>query len=152
MVNIHPMGQGYQVKGRFTRPAVGFISAGARMPNRISSATRSKMMSRIRGKDTLPELALRKLLWRAGLRYRLQAALPGRPDIAFPRQKMAIFVDGCFWHGCPDHYQRPATNRQLLDGKLKTNTRRDRKVDATLLAEGWAVVRFWEHYSGRTPL
>ncbi len=111
----------------------------------MSPAKRSEVMSRIRGKNTKPELLLRKALWRRGLRYRLKIGLPGRPDLVFPGERIAIFVDGCFWHGCPEHSTKPKQNAVFWETKLALNIARDRKVNALLAEQGWTVVRFWEH-------
>lgn len=103
-------------------------------------------MSRIRGKDTKPELALRSLLWRQGLRYRLGLRVMGiRPDLVFPRQRVAVFVDGCFWHGCPLHYTRPRTSERFWAEKLRSNVTRDTEQTMRLESAGWRVVRVWEH-------
>ena len=102
-------------------------------------------MSRIRGRDTGPELALRRAAWKAGLRYRLNHSLPGKPDLVFVKAKVAIFVDGCFWHGCPEHSVKPQTNSQFWEKKLRRNIERDREVNERLAAGGWTVLRFWEH-------
>lgn len=108
--------------------------------------TRSEQMSRIQGKDTKPEMQLRAALWRRGLRYRVQAMTPvGRPDVVFPAMKVAIFVDGCQWHGCPDHYVFPRTRRDFWGAKLAGNVARDRRQTLELEAQGWHVVRVWEH-------
>jgi DNA mismatch endonuclease (patch repair protein) len=102
-------------------------------------------MSRISGKNTKPEITLRKKLWQMGFRYRLHAKLPGKPDFVFPKYRVAVFVDGCFWHGCPLHAQEPKTNAEFWDKKLLDNKERDRKVNDLLLQNGWIVVRVWEH-------
>ena len=102
-------------------------------------------MSRIRGRDTKPELMLRRALWRAGLRYRLHSRLPGRPDIVFPARRVVVFVDGCFWHQCPQHATLPRKNREFWQAKLGGNRRRDAEINARLSAEGWTVLRVWEH-------
>lgn len=102
-------------------------------------------MSRIRGKNTRPELAIRQALWRRGLRYRLHHKLPGRPDIVFVKPRVAVFVDGCFWHGCPQHGVRPQTNRGFWDNKIRSNRKRDEMAGTQLESEGWVVLRFWEH-------
>lgn len=102
-------------------------------------------MSRIRGKDTGPELILRRGLWAQGLRYRLVNKLPGRPDVVFPGAKVAVFVDGCFWHGCPLHAVRPKANAEFWKNKLDANIARDARVTGELEAMGWTVLRFWEH-------
>jgi len=106
---------------------------------------RSENMSRIRGKDTGPERTLRRALWAAGLRYRLNTDLPGRPDIAFPSKRLAVFVDGCFWHGCPEHYSSPSENAVFWAKKLRDNALRDTKVDGQLRSSGWAVCHVWQH-------
>ncbi|RKI35987.1 very short patch repair endonuclease [Corallococcus sp. AB004] len=108
--------------------------------------SRSEQMARIRGKHTTPEKLLRAALWRKGLRYRLHVRLPaGRPDVIFPRQALAIFIDGCFWHGCPDHYVRPRSRSQFWATKLTDNVERDRRQTALLESQGWRVIRIWEH-------
>jgi DNA mismatch endonuclease (patch repair protein) len=108
--------------------------------------TRSEQMARIRGRDTSPERVLRSALWRAGLRFRLHSRTPyGRPDVIFPRAKVAVFIDGCFWHGCPEHYVRPRTRNEFWATKLRGNVERDGRQTQQLEAEGWRVCRFWEH-------
>lgn len=102
-------------------------------------------MARIRSADTTPELRLRAILWAAGLRYRLRPRLPGTPDIAFLGPRVAVFVDGCFWHGCPEHYRAPATNPGYWAEKLRRNRNRDVDVDEKLSRLGWRVLRIWEH-------
>jgi len=108
--------------------------------------TRSEVMARIRSRDTTPEHVLRKALWRQNRRYRLHHKTPaGRPDIVFPGRKVAIFIDGCFWHGCPEHYVRPRSRPDFWADKLATNVTRDQRQTETLEALGWRVVRVWEH-------
>ena len=103
-------------------------------------------MSRIRSKNTSPELSLRKSLWKRGLRYRCHARVCGiRPDLVFVGPRVVVFVDGCFWHGCPDHYVRPRTRTRFWQEKLRRNTERDRLQTELLEAEGWTVLRIWEH-------
>lgn len=106
-------------------------------------------MSRARNRDTGPELALRQLLYRSGVRYRIQyrpSFLSRRTiDIAFPGRRLAVFVDGCFWHGCPLHGTRPKNNGDWWASKLEVNGRRDRDTDQILRTAGWEVLRFWEH-------
>lgn len=103
-------------------------------------------MSRIRGRDTRPEQLLRRALWKVGLRYRLNYRVPvGRPDIVFPGARLAIFIDGCFWHGCPVHYVRPRTSREFWSRKLRENVERDIRQTRVLEGKGWKVERFWEH-------
>lgn len=104
-----------------------------------------------RRRDTTPELAIRRLLHRHGLRYRVDFPLPfdrrRKADIAFTREKMAIFVDGCFWHGCPQHYVPPRANPDYWAAKVESNRRRDQDSAERLAADGWRVLRFWEHES-----
>lgn len=104
-------------------------------------------MSRNRAKDTAPELALRRALWAAGVRgYRLHTrAVPGRPDLAFPRAKLVVFVHGCFWHGCPKHSHAPKSNAAFWAAKFARNRERDARKQRELRAAGWRVVTFWEH-------
>lgn len=100
-------------------------------------------------RDTKPELALRRELWRRGLRYRVDrppiAGMRRRADIVFSRQRVAVFVDGCFWHRCPQHSTIPKANRAWWTEKLDRNVARDRDTDRRLLDAGWLVVRVWEH-------
>lgn len=105
-------------------------------------------MKNQRRRDTKPEAALRSELWRRGLRYRVDVKVVGRRkrvDIAFTRAKVAVFVDGCFWHRCPQHGTLPKANRAWWTEKLAANEQRDRDTDAELTAAGWLVIRIWEH-------
>jgi DNA mismatch endonuclease, patch repair protein len=103
-------------------------------------------MSRIRGTDTTPEMRLRRRLWGEGLRYRLGIKTPGgRPDLVFLGARIAVFIDGCFWHGCPQHYVSPRTGSDFWARKLVENVERDRRQTLALEAAGWIVLRFWEH-------
>lgn len=109
-------------------------------------------MARIGRKNTLPELLIRKGLWAAGLRYRIQTKTPGgTADLVLATKKFALFVDGCFWHGCPEHYVRPRTSSPFWDRKLRENVDRDRRQTLKLLAEGWRVLRVWEHEVHEQP-
>lgn len=112
-----------------------------------SSAAASFLMSRNRAKDTAPELLLRKALWAAGLRgYRLHArGVPGRPDITFPRARVAVFVHGCFWHDCPEHSHAPKSNSAFWAAKFARNRERDARKLRELEAAGWRPLVFWEH-------
>ena len=96
-------------------------------------------MASIRGKDTKPELNLRKELWRTGLRYRIGHGLPGKPDIVFVSQRVVVFVDGCFWHQCPIHATRPKANRRFWQDKLRKNVLRDRRVNVQLNAPACSI-------------
>jgi DNA mismatch endonuclease (patch repair protein) len=103
-----------------------------------------------RRRDTKPEIALRSVLHRRGLRFRKDLLLRVgdlkiRPDVVFTGAKVVVFVDGCFWHGCPQHQKVPKRNPDYWVPKLRRNTERDRRADRELLTEGWRVVRVWEH-------
>ena len=109
----------------------------------------SRKMSTLARSDTAPELALRRVLHRLGLRYRLQVPVPGarrrKIDIAFRTYKVAVFVDGCYWHGCEEHGTRPRANREWWDWKIKRNRDRDADTNRVLAEQGWTVMRVWEH-------
>ncbi|TPW75736.1 very short patch repair endonuclease [Schumannella soli] len=102
-----------------------------------------------RRRDTSPELAVRRLLHARGFRYRvdfrLQPPLRTRADIVFTRARVAVFIDGCFWHGCPDHATAPKRNSDYWIPKLARNVERDRETDAALATAHWTVLRYWEH-------
>jgi DNA mismatch endonuclease, patch repair protein len=110
----------------------------------FSKEKRSKIMSNIRSKNTKPEIALRKALWAKGLRFRKYFGKE-KIDIAFPKTKIAIFLDGCFWHSCPIHSHLPKSNKEYWTPKLKKNVERDKAKNKQLESEGWIVLRFWEH-------
>ena len=109
----------------------------------------SRRYSTLARRDTSPEVELRRLLWRMGLRYRVQYKVPGLPrrkvDIAFTRRKVAVQVDGCFWHGCPEHGTMPGRNSEWWRWKIAKNQARDRDTDEKLEALGWTVIHIWEH-------
>lgn len=112
---------------------------------------RSRNMQANRRSDTKPEVALRSALHARGYRFRkdhrldLEGGVRVRPDIVFTKRKVAVFVDGCFWHVCPEHGRQPTTNEWYWAPKLRRNMERDRTADAALSAAGWRVVRLWEH-------
>ena len=114
-----------------------------------SSHEASLRMARVRQKGTRCEVELRRALHARGLRYRLQVPLLTKPrrvaDIVFRRRKLAIFVDGCFWHGCPEHGTSPKSNADFWRDKIETNKRRDLDTNRRLTAAGWRVLRVWEH-------
>ncbi|MGB6246809.1 very short patch repair endonuclease [Gordonia sp. (in: high G+C Gram-positive bacteria)] len=114
-----------------------------------SSAGVRKSMQSNRSRDTGPELKLRSELHRRGLRYFVdRAPIKGvrrRADIVFPRKKIAVFVDGCFWHGCPEHFTIAKTNAGYWAAKVDGTRARDRDTDRILTAAGWTVLRVWEH-------
>jgi len=114
------------------------------------SPGRSANMKANRRRDTKPELALRSALHARGYRYRkdFRLDLPARrvrPDIAFTGRNVAVFIDGCFWHACPEHGSKPKNNEWYWSPKLAGNVERDRATDAALIQAGWTVVRLWEH-------
>ncbi|WP_141314552.1 very short patch repair endonuclease [Streptomyces spinoverrucosus] len=106
-------------------------------------------MSRQSSRDTAQEVAVRRLLFASGLRYRVNVPVPGMPrrtiDIVFRKAKIAVFMDGCFWHGCPEHATQPRTNAEWWRVKLDRNMARDVETTEHLRAAGWEVLRFWEH-------
>jgi DNA mismatch endonuclease (patch repair protein) len=104
-------------------------------------------MAAIRSKgNKATELKLASILRAAGITgWRRHQPIPGHPDFIFRRQRLAVFVDGCFWHGCPKHGRHPATNARFWALKLERNVSRDRRVKAQLRARGWRVIRFWQH-------
>ncbi len=116
-----------------------------------SSHEASLRMARVRQKGTDAELSLRKELHSRGLRYRLHVPLLTKPrrvaDIVFSGARVAVFVDGCFWHGCPEHASWPKSNAQFWRDKIETNRARDADTDRRLRASGWRVVRVWSHES-----
>lgn len=116
-----------------------------------SSPEASRRMAKVRQKGTGAEVELRRELYRSGLRYRVGYVVVQRPrrvaDIAFPGLKIAVFVDGCFWHGCPKHASWPKQNAEFWRRKIETNRSRDADTDGRLEAIGWRVIRVWEHES-----
>lgn len=103
-------------------------------------------MSRQKTTGTGPEISLRRELHRRGLRFRVNVkGMPGRPDIVFTRARIVVQVDGCFWHGCPDHGVAPKTNADWWKAKLEANRERDTSNDRLLTESGWIVIRAWEH-------
>lgn len=117
-----------------------------------SNAAVSAVMRGNRKTDTAPEVRIRSAIHRRGMRFRKHVLVRAssvnvRPDIVFTRQRVAVFVDGCFWHCCPVHGNRPRSNSQYWEAKLARNRSRDAAVNAALRAEGWDVLRVWEHES-----
>ena len=113
------------------------------MADVVDAATRSRIMSRIRGKNTKPELRLRQALYAQGVRYRVHdRSVPGTPDVSHKGHRVAVFVDGCFWHGCPQHYSRPASRQEYWDGRLAYNRDLRARVKSRLV--GWKVLELWE--------
>ncbi|MGN6199928.1 very short patch repair endonuclease [Humibacter sp.] len=114
-----------------------------------SSAAARKTMQGNRGRDTKAELAVRRLAHASGLRYRVNARpepdLRRTADLLFTRARVAVFIDGCYWHGCPEHFTMPATNLNYWSTKIGRNRERDAETTALLAERGWLVLRFWEH-------
>jgi DNA mismatch endonuclease (patch repair protein) len=115
----------------------------------FNAAVRASMLAN-RRRDTKPELAVRRLVHAAGLRYRVDFAPLNherrlRADLVFSRAKVAVFLDGCFWHGCPEHHTVAKRNADFWAAKVTGNRARDERVTALLVAAGWTVLRFWEH-------
>ena len=116
------------------------------MADVVNAATRSRMMAGIRGKDTRPEMIIRRGLHARGFRYRLHdRRLPGSPDLVFPGRRAVIFIHGCFWHGhgC-NLFRLPATRTEFWEAKIEGNRARDGSAEAALLADGWRVLSIWE--------
>ena|SRR5439155_1567178 len=118
------------------------------MPDSLTKAKRSEVMSRIRSKNTQPELRVRKYLHAAGCRYRLHSSrLPGKPDLVFVSKRICVFVHGCFWHGCPkcvDGLRKPKSNRSYWLPKIRRNKLRDKMNARRLRIAGWKVLIIWE--------
>jgi len=117
----------------------------------LTKKQRSYNMAMIRAVNTKPELKLRKLLSATGLRYRLHHRLTGRPDIVFVSRRVAVFIDGCFWHRCPKDFIKPETRRKFWLTKIARNVMRDKKVNRLLVQDGWKVLRVWEHDVRKNP-
>jgi DNA mismatch endonuclease (patch repair protein) len=122
------------------------------MPDDRSPAQRSRTMAAIRSKDTRLELLVRSALHAQGVRFRLDQRIKCngrtiRPDLVFSKSGVAVFLDGCFWHGCVDHCRLPSSNRDYWEQKIERTRVRDRRTDTDLSREGWTVVRHWEHES-----
>jgi DNA mismatch endonuclease (patch repair protein) len=110
------------------------------------SAVVSSQMSRMPRSSTGPEVRLRRELHARGLRFRTQdRGLPGTPDVVLSKARLAVFIDGCFWHGCPEHCVKPKNNADWWEAKLAGNTERDQRKDRELVGLGWLPVHFWEH-------
>lgn len=118
------------------------------MADSLTTEQRKLCMRHNRGKNTKPEIMLRKALWKKGLRYRLHYKLAGKPDVVFVSSRVAVFVDGCFWHGCTVHKNPPKTNERFWKEKIRRNIDRDKVVNEELRSQGWKIFRVWEHDIG----
>lgn len=113
--------------------------------DQFTKEKRSEIMRAVRTRDTAPEVRLRHALWKTGLRYRTRTRIEGtKPDVAFLGKRLLVFVDGCFWHGCPRHYTKPVENAVFWSAKIEKNRARDARNNQTLESKGWTVLRFWE--------
>jgi DNA mismatch endonuclease (patch repair protein) len=148
-----PMGRSRNERTRPV-PSIGprstFPTMAKRPPRPIASSDGvSRRMSTLGRRDTEPELLLRRELHRRGLRYRTDcrplATVRTRADIVFPRARVAVYVDGCFWHACPEHGTMPRANREFWGDKLARNRQRDEETDDLLVENGWISIRVWEH-------
>lgn len=128
--------------------AVPTKAPGSDYPHPSSPQARRRMLA-CGQRDTAPELAIRRVLFRMGLRYRVHqppiTGLRRKADVLFPRRKIVVFIDGCFWHGCPEHATRPKANGEYWRRKILRNRERDRDTDRRLVEAGWFVFRVWEH-------
>jgi DNA mismatch endonuclease (patch repair protein) len=122
---------------------------GVERPTKASNEGVRKSMQSNKGRDTKPELALRKAAHALGLRYRVSVRpitqVRRTADLVFSKAKVAVFMDGCFWHGCPQHHTKAATNAEYWAEKLRRNRERDEETDRVLAEAGWRVLRIWEH-------
>ena len=114
------------------------------MPDNLSREKRSHIMSTIRGRNTKAELAMLGTLKNLHFTYQPRG-IYGNPDFANRKEKVAIFIDGCFWHGCRKHFKPPTSNEEFWRKKIERNIRRDREVTRSLRRDGWRVIRVWEH-------
>ena len=115
------------------------------MADTFTKKQRRYCMSQVKSGNTKPEMAVRKLIWSKGYRYRIGHGLFGKPDMVFPSYKIAVFIDGCFWHACPKHCRMPSSNTHYWERKILGNQKRDKKINQQLKKEGWQVIRIWEH-------
>jgi DNA mismatch endonuclease, patch repair protein len=119
------------------------------MADTISAEIRSKIMSQIRSKNTKPEIIFKKTLKGSYIRY--QPKVYGKPDFANKKRKIAIFIDGCFWHKCPECFKPPKSNKKYWIPKIQRNVQRDKQITRELKERGWKVYRFWEHEIMKNP-
>lgn len=122
------------------------------MADVLTKKQRSYNMSRIRSHDTAAELLFVKMLKLTGITgWRRNSKVTGKPDMVFPAKKIAVFIDGCFWHKCPLDFKLPKTNRGFWLKKINANAKRDKKIGKKLREKGWKVIRIWEHDIKKKP-
>jgi DNA mismatch endonuclease (patch repair protein) len=122
------------------------------MTDTVSKETRSRIMSSIRSKDTNPEKKIRRMLWASGKRFRIHdKSVFGTPDVSNKGRGIAVFIDGCFWHGCDRCYRQPKTNSEFWKNKIARNRKRRHLVRAVLKKENFKILEFWEHEINRNP-
>lgn len=122
------------------------------MADKFSKETRSKIMASIRSKNTKPELTVRRRVWAEGRRYRVHdRTVFGTPDMSNKSKRIAVFIDGCFWHGCERCYSEPKTNVEFWRSKILQNKSRRKKVLKELKKGNWDVLQFWEHQVNHDP-
>jgi DNA mismatch endonuclease, patch repair protein len=116
------------------------------MADNVSPEKRRDTMRAVKSKDSKMEIKFRSALWKLGLRFFKNVnTLVGKPDIVFPRKKIVVFLDSCYWHGCPQHLRLPSSNQEYWIKKIERNKNRDNQVNEEYLKTGWRVIRFWEH-------
>lgn len=116
------------------------------MADVLTKEQRSYCMSRIRGSNTQAEVRFRRYLWKKGIKgYRIRSRVLGKPDLYFSKQKIAVFIDGCFWHKCPRCYKKPKSNVKFWNKKIEQNRKRDLMVNGMLKKKRIKAIRFWEH-------
>lgn len=122
------------------------------MADVLTKKQRSYNMAHIKSKNTGPELVLRKLLAKNKVRgYRLHYKIFGKPDLVFSKKKLAIFIDGCFWHKCPNCFVKPTSKIEFWKEKIRNNVKRDKEVNKLLVKNSWKILRIWEHELGKNP-
>ncbi|MDT5120672.1 MAG: mismatch endonuclease, patch repair protein [Acidobacteriota bacterium] len=115
------------------------------MPDVISTQKRSDVMRSVRSKNSTLERVVRSELHKRGLRFRVHYPLIGKPDIVFVHPRVAVFIDSCFWHGCPEHLRMPQSNKSYWTHKIERNIKRDAEVNEAYKQTDWEILRFWEH-------
>jgi DNA mismatch endonuclease (patch repair protein) len=149
-------GRGAQARVEVARATLGpgrlvRVASGVDVPYpEPSSEAATKIGKANRRVSTKPELAVRSELHRRGLRFRRDflvraGGARARVDVVFTKRRLAVFVDGCFWHTCPDHFHMPKSNLEYWEPKLRANVERDRRIDSAFESDGWEVLRVWEH-------